>query len=52
LVWRGLARLLEVVVSCVDYVPLRSIGRQLCGENRIADFFVLASERNKKLHIA
>lgn len=52
LVWRWLARLLEVFVSCIDYVPLRSISGELCGGIRITDVFVLARERNNKLHSA
>lgn len=51
LVWQVLAWLLEVFVSCVNYVPLGSIGRELCGGIRIADL-VLASERNNELHSA
>ena len=48
LVWKGLARLLGVFVSCVDSVLLRFTGRKLCGGIPIADFSVLAS-RNRTI---
>jgi len=32
------------LLEVVDYIPLGSIGRKLCGGIQIADFSVLASE--------
>lgn len=51
LVWRGLARLLVIFISCVGHVSLWPSSRQLCCGIRITNFFVLTRERNYKLYI-